>query len=123
MNINQTDNTITATREEFTTIIDKALDRKIKALPDRSAIAALQGSTSPLTTPLSLPRRGAGGEVDREKILKTFKFFHAVANNDHSELRAIMQTYDPEYVRLLSPQIEGTNSAGGYLVPQEFYAD
>jgi HK97 family phage major capsid protein len=137
MNINEHDNTITATRDEFTTIIDKALDRKIKALPDRSAIASLQGESlrdasstmlrsnpSGIATSPSAPRNDAfDTKHDREKILKTFRFFHAVANNDHSELRAIMQTYDPEYVRVLAPQIEGTNSAGGYLVPQEFYAD
>src|SRR5438067_1401219 len=120
MHINESDNTLTATREEFNTIIDKALDRKIKTMPDRSAITNVMG---------------AGGEgaarhatrfsptADRAKILKTFRFFNAVANNDHAELRAIMQTYEPEYTRVLAPQVEGTNSAGGYLVPPEFYAD
>ena len=112
--INNEDNTITATREEFNTIIDKALDRKIKSLPDRSAVTKIAGGGD--------AARHAGKD-QRAKILKTFRFFNAVANNDHSELRAIMQTYDPEYVRLLSPQVEGTNSAGGYLVPPEFYAD
>jgi len=126
MNINQNDNTITATREEFTTIIDKALDRKIKSLPDRSAIGRVMGSGQGVTGENSTPVTHYPLPVtqnDKAKIQKTFRFFHAVANNDHSELRAIMQTYDPEYVRVLAPQIEGTNSAGGYLVPQEFYAD
>ncbi len=126
MTINETENTLTATREEMNTIIDKALDRKIKSLPDRSAVAALNRDV-PRTSELSLADpKGRAPHVptnDRDKILKTFRFFNAVAQNDHQSLRSIMQTYEPEYVRTLSPQIEGTNSAGGYLVPQEFYAD
>ena len=48
MTINQTDNTLTATRDEMTTIIDKALDRKLKAMPDRSAISSLsRGGSQP----------------------------------------------------------------------------
>src|ERR1700733_14408937 len=129
MNINETDNTLTATRDEFNTIIDKALDRKIKSMPDRTALASIEkGKTTgpninmgatPNIAPAN-PFRNQSNVVasaeDREKILKTFKFFNAVATNDHGTLRTIMQTYEPEYVRVLSPQLEGTNSAGGYLV-------
>ncbi|GEM_PF-1762652 len=131
MHINTEDNTLTASREEMNTIIDKALDRKIKSIPDRSALSALHenagepgyraaGPEPPRARNANVPLRGAH---DREKILKTFRFFHAVATNDHGTLREILQTYEPEYVRVLSPQVEGTNSAGGYLVPPEFYAD
>src|SRR5439155_15597249 len=59
----------------------------------------------------------------REKIRKTFRFFAALAANDHAELKTIQATYDPEYAKVLSPQIEGGNAQGGYLVPPEFYAD
>jgi HK97 family phage major capsid protein len=102
--------TLNCTRDEFTTLVDKAIDRKIRAMPDRSQLKALSAD-KPQTS------------HERDKILKTFRFFHAVAQNDHAELRAIQSSYDPEYVKLLNPQTEGTNSAGGYLVPQEFYSD
>jgi HK97 family phage major capsid protein len=136
MNINETDNTLTATREEFNTIIDKALDRKIKSMPDRTALSSIEkGKTissntpninmgiNPTINPNLNHANAVAPAADREKILKTFKFFNAVATNDHGTLRSIMQTYEPEYVRTLSPQVEGTSSAGGYLVPPEFYAD
>jgi HK97 family phage major capsid protein len=135
MTINETENTLTASRDEFNTIIDKALDRKIKSLPDRSAINSISNvaqEASPTMrsrlspSPIANERTGTGGTPalqDREKILKTFRFFNAISSNDHQSLRSIMQTYEPEYVRTLSPQVEGTNSAGGYLVPPEFYAD
>ncbi len=125
MTINNQENTLTASREEFNTIIDKALDRKIKSLPDRSAVAALNEKVDESGHYNSIASRSGAvpAPAEREKILKTFRFFNAVASNDHSTLRSIMQTYEPEYVRTLAPQIEGTNSAGGYLVPQEFYAD
>jgi len=134
MNINETENTLTATREEFNTIIDKALDRKIKSMLDRTAITSLNKSTSVGAIGDGPSANHNNGVItnrvnavdpyaNREKILKTFKFFNAVATNDHGTLRSIMQTYEPEYIRTLSPQVEGTNSAGGYLVPPEFYAD
>ncbi len=126
MTINEQNETLTATRDEMNTIIDKALDRKIKSLPDRSALASLdRQKTVGVNGVNPLPGRAnaISPYTDREKILKTFRFFNAVATNDHQTLRSIMQTYEPEYVRSLLPQIEGTNSSGGYLVPQEFYAD
>src|ERR1035437_3849631 len=129
MTINEPDNTITATRDELTTLIDKTLDRKIKALPDRSAIAALGKSPKSSTQGTQLemfPTKNLNNwmpNTDRDAILKTFRFFNAVSQNDHSTLRAIQQSYEPEYVRSLVPQAEGTSSAGGYLVPPEFYAD
>src|ERR1700677_2959674 len=96
MNINETDNTLTATREEFNSIIDKALDRKIKSMPDRSALSSIEKgkSTGPNinrnATPNIAPANPFRNQsnafaptADREKILKTFKFFNAVATNDH----------------------------------------
>jgi HK97 family phage major capsid protein len=63
-------------------------------------------------------------EADRAKIIKTFNFFAAVNNKDHAGVAKIVDGYAPEWKRhVLAPQVEGTNSAGGYLVPQEFYAD
>jgi HK97 family phage major capsid protein len=127
MTINEQTETLTATRDEMNTILDKALDRKIKSFPDRSTLAALTQDENLLSAPPSsfIPHPSSlnSSKAERSKILKTFRFFNAVAQNDHQTLRSIMQTYEPEYVRTLSPQIEGTNSAGGYLVPQEFYAD
>ncbi len=129
MTINEPDNTLTATREELTTLIDKTLNRKIKALPDRSAIAALGKSPKSSTQGTQLEMFPAHDSrlkslhPDRDAILKTFRFFNAVSQNDHATLRAIQQSYEPEYVRSLAPQAEGTSSAGGYLVPPEFYAD
>ena len=128
MNINTTENTLTASREEMNTIIDKALDRKIKFLPDRSALNAITKSEetappSPSSSFIPHPSSLNTMKADRSKILKTFRFFNAVSSNDHQTLREIAHTYEPEYVRTLAPQVEGTNSAGGYLVPPEFYAD
>ncbi len=125
MNINEQDNTITATRDEFNTIIDKALDRKLKSIPDRSAITALSSKSSVLSSESGIsPSLGSTQDSALSaKIQKTFRFFNAVAQNDHATLRSIMQSYEPEYVRTLSPQVEGTASAGGYLVPPEFYSD
>jgi HK97 family phage major capsid protein len=125
MTINEQEQTLTATRDEMNTIIDKALDRKIKSLPDRSALNRVSGSGYGV---LENPNLGSTDtriptSDTRSKILKTFRFFNAVGTNDHQTLRSIMQTYEPEYVRTLLPQNEGTNTAGGYLVPQEFYAD
>lgn len=127
MTINTTDNTLTATRDELSSVIDKALDRKIKALPNRATLAALSGvegkgqgveNKSLPSTHYPLPANRS-----RDEIQKTFRFLAAIAQNDHQTLRAIQQTYEPEYVRTLAPQLEGTNSAGGYLVPPEFYQD
>ena len=111
------------TEETLAIRAEKALDRKIKAMPDRSAIAALHKDeggrmkderNNPILSAFSPhPSSLQAPKFEREKILKTFRFFNAVANNDHAELRAIMQTYEPEYTRVLSPQVEGTNSAGG----------
>jgi HK97 family phage major capsid protein len=123
MTINPTDNTLTASRDELSLVIDKALDRKIKALPNRTTLASLhsdqKGETIP-HTPKPIPQSITN---DKGKIEKTFRFLTAIANNDHATLRAIQQTYEPEYVRVLAPQLESTNANGGYLVPPEFYAD
>ena len=107
--MNEQNNTLTATRSEMKSLIDEAVTKRIKSLPDRSALKGLDGAT---------PKN-----AEREKIRKTFRFFSALAANNYSELHAIQSSYDPEYVKLLNPQIEGTSSAGGYLVPQEFFAD
>lgn len=108
--INEQDKTITATKEEFNTLIEQAVDRKITSLPDRSHLKALNQKETKVP-------------ADKDKIQKTFRFFHAVAENDRAELRQIMTSYDPEYVKVLAPQVESSNPAGGYLVPPEFYAD
>ena len=133
--INETENTITATRDEFAEIIDKAIDRRLtdqaKSLPNRSAVASVTAAPANAQADESLASviNSSGLQAvsklrhTKAKILKTFKFFHAVGQNDRTELREIMQTYDPEYTRILSPQVESGNSAGGYLVPPEFYAD
>ena len=127
--INEQNQTLTCTRDEFSVLVDKALDRKIKSMPDRSALAALNPSAASQTGDARNPSpsfsfsKGKGLQYSREKILKTFRFFHAVAENDRTELRSIMSSYEPEYIRTLAPQLEGTNSVGGYLVPPEFYAD
>jgi HK97 family phage major capsid protein len=110
--INEHEQTITATRDEFTTLVENAVDRKIKSLPDRSQLKQLASGIG--TTKIS---------ADKDKIQKTFRFFHAVAENDRAELRQIMSSYEPEYVKTLAPQVEGTNNIGGYLVPPEFYSD
>src|SRR6476469_114644 len=113
--------TMTCTREEFNALVDEALDRRIKALPNRAQLTALTEHAPVAATqePTVAPRV----LHSKEKILKTFRFFHAVAQNDRSELRSILASYEPEYVRTLAPQLEGSNAAGGYLVPPEFYAD
>ena len=94
MTINEQEQTLTATREEFNTIIDKALDRKIKSLPDRSALNRVPGigdrvpdESGALTSHISKPGPRNPGPGTREKILKTFRFFNAVAQNDHGSLR------------------------------------
>ncbi|MDP4236926.1 MAG: phage major capsid protein, partial [Bacteroidota bacterium] len=107
--MNENTNTLTANRDEMRSLIDEAVTKRIKSLPDRSALKGLDASS---------PKN-----AEREKIRKTFRFFSALAANNYSELRSIQSTYDPEYVKLLAPQLEGTNSAGGYLVPEEFFAD
>ena len=117
--INETEQTVTATKDELNSLIEQAVDKKIdkaldtrqseKPILDRTYLKALQGET-----PLG---------KERAKIEKTFRFFQAIAENDRNELRQIMSTYEPEYVRTLAPQVEGTSSAGGYLVPPEFYRD
>ncbi len=135
ISINPETNTLTATRDELTQIIDKSIERKIKSLPDRSALSALtrEGTLSTTTTdmtntPGNTFTKGANTQLlaspaIRGKITKTFRFFNAVSRNDHQDLRSIMQTYEPEYIRSLAPQLEATGSNGGYLVPPEFYAD
>lgn len=100
------DQTLPATRNELTTLIDDTVN---KHLPDRRHLKHFAYD-------------GARANV-RDKVRKTFRFFQALANNDTAELRALTAAYEPEYVKLLSPSIEGTNSAGGFLVPPEFYAD
>jgi HK97 family phage major capsid protein len=117
--INEQDQTITATRDEFTTLVENAVERKIKSLPDRSQLKQLASSGSALAT----TNITTGIRNDKDKIQKTFRFFHALAENDRAELRQIMSSYDPEYIKVLAPQVEGTNTAGGYLVPPEFYSD
>jgi HK97 family phage major capsid protein len=107
--MNEQTDTLTATRAEMKSLIDEAVTKRIKSLPDRSALKTIGGDT---------PKN-----AERDKIRKTFRFFSALAANNYSELNAIQSSYDPEYVKLLNPQIEGTSSAGGYLVPQEFFAD
>jgi HK97 family phage major capsid protein len=110
--INETEQTITATKDELRELIEVTVEKKLLEQPDRSKLKALTGDTS--STP-------AGKE--RAKIEKTFRFFKALAERDHGELRAIMSSYEPEYIKTLSPQIEDTSSSGGYLVPPEFYRD
>lgn len=108
--INEQEQTITASKNEFTQLVESAVDRKIKSLPDRSQLKSLNAKETKVP-------------ADRDKIQKTFRFFHAIAENDRAELRQIMSSYDPEYVKVLAPQNEGSSPAGGYLVPPEFYAD
>lgn len=115
--INEHEQTITATRDEFTTLVENAVERKIKSMPDRSQLKQL--ATGGALSGSAMPKINA----DKDKIQKTFRFFHAIAENDRAELRQIMSSYEPEYVKVLAPQVEGTNSAGGYLVPPEFYSD
>jgi HK97 family phage major capsid protein len=115
--INEHEQTITATRDEFTTLVENAVERRIKSMPDRSQLKQL--ATGGALSGSAMPKISA----DKEKIQKTFRFFHAIAENDRAELRQIMSSYEPEYVKVLAPQVEGTNSAGGYLVPPEFYSD
>ncbi|HYM21440.1 MAG TPA: phage major capsid protein [Candidatus Kapabacteria bacterium] len=107
---NETTDTLTTNREELKSLIDEAVTRRVKSLPDRSALKKLNPESSTRS-------------AEKEKIRKTFRFFSALASSDHDEMRRIHASYDPEYVKLLAPQVEGTNSVGGYLVPQEFYAD
>lgn len=107
--MNENTQTLTASREDMKSLIDEAVTKRIKSLPDRSVLKGFDGAA---------PKSG-----EREKIRKTFRFFSALADNNYAELRSIQQGYDPEYVKLLNPQIEGTGSAGGYLVPEEFFAD
>lgn len=114
--INEHEQTITATRDEFTQLVENAVERKIKSMPDRSLLKQLAQGGTPGSVPSKLT-------ADKDKIQKTFRFFHAVAENDRAELRQIISSYEPEYVKVLAPQVEGTNSAGGYLVPPEFYSD
>lgn len=107
--MNEQTQTISANRNEMRSLIDEAVTKRIKSLPDRSTLKQLDGNSSK--------------SAEREKIRKTFRFFSALAANNYSELHAIQSSYDPEYIKTLAPQIEGSNSAGGYLVPEEFFAD
>lgn len=102
--------TLPSTRTELETLIESTLKEKVLDLPDRSVLKSITSNTTPRSR-------------EKEKIQKTFRFFSALANNDTAELRALHQSYDPEYIKVLSPQIEGSSPAGGYLVPPEFYAD
>lgn len=102
--------TLPSTRTELETLIESTLKQKVLDLPDRSVLKSITSNTTPRSR-------------EKEKIQKTFRFFSALANNDTAELRALHQSYDPEYIKVLSPQIEGSSPAGGYLVPPEFYAD
>jgi HK97 family phage major capsid protein len=102
---------IPQTRTELASLIEETVQRSITSLPDRSILKSISlDGKQPLSK-------------EREKIQKTFRFFSALANNDTSELRAIHGSYSPEYIKVLSPQIEGANPSGGYLVPPEFYED
>jgi HK97 family phage major capsid protein len=103
--------TLPSTRTELEILIENTVKQKVLDLPDRSVLKSISlDGKKPLSK-------------EREKIQKTFRFFSALANNDTAELRALHQSYDPEYIKVLSPQIEGSSPAGGYLVPPEFYAD
>jgi HK97 family phage major capsid protein len=102
--------TLPPTRTELETLIENTVKQKVLDLPDRSVLKSITSNTTPRSR-------------EKEKIQKTFRFFSALANNDTAELRALHQSYDPEYIKVLSPQIEGSSPAGGYLVPPEFYAD
>jgi HK97 family phage major capsid protein len=107
--MNENTNTLTANRSEMKSLIDEAITKRIKSLPDRTALKSLDAAS---------PKN-----EEREKIRKTFRFFSALAQNNYAELQSIQSSYSPEYIKVLSPQIEGTGSAGGYLVPEEFFAD
>src|ERR1043165_1053527 len=106
---NEQTETITASRDELKSLIDEAVTNRIKSFPDRTNLKVFNPSSS--------------NSAEREKIRKTFRFFSALSSNDYEELRRIHSSYEPEYIKTLSPQVEGTNSAGGYLVPPEFYND
>src|SRR5690349_7947882 len=99
--INEQNDTLTATRTEMKSLIDEAVTKRIKSLPDRSALKGLDAA--------------APKSAEREKIRKTFRFFSALASNDYAELRSIQSAYNPEYVKTLNPQVEASGSAGGYL--------
>lgn len=103
--------TLPQTRTELASLIEAEVQRSVTSLPDRSVLKSLSlDGKKPRTK-------------EREKIEKTFRFFSALANNDTQSLRTLHESYDPEYIKVLSPQIEGTTTAGGYLVPPEFYED
>ena len=91
--MNENTQTISANRNEMKSLIEEAVTKRIKSLPDRTALKGFDTST---------PKN-----AERDKIRKTFRFFSALAANDYSELRSIQSSYDPEYVKLLNPQIEG----------------
>src|SRR6516225_7578913 len=99
--MNENTNTISANRDEMRSLIDEAITKRIKSLPDRTALKSLEGNG---------PKN-----AEREKIRKTFRFFSALASNNYAELQNIQSGYSPEYVKTLSPQIEGLGTAGGYL--------
>jgi HK97 family phage major capsid protein len=122
-----TTTTLTAEKEVFTQLIDEAVEKKFKSMPDRTQLKALTNTSNAVLHGSSLwtgklPSSGDAAK-DRAKILKTFRFFNAIAENDRVELRQIMSSYEPEYIKTLAPQVEATNNIGGYLVPPEFYAD
>src|SRR5688572_22905163 len=94
--------TLPQTRTELSSLIEREVQRTITSLPDRSILKSI-----------SLDGKKPQSK-EREKIQKTFRFFSALANNDTAELRALHQSYDPEYIKVLSPQIEGSSPAGGY---------
>src|SRR5206468_3560342 len=117
-----TNTTLTATREEFATLIDNAIDKRLKALPDRGQLKQLSNDPAWGVPPSArhLANQHAGGgmlhnqraeggtlHADTDKIRKTFRFFSAMAQNDRETLRHMMSTYRPEYLRTLDPQIEG----------------
>src|SRR5438093_1151274 len=99
MTINNDQQTLTATRDELSSIIDKALDRKIRALPDRSTLGALSrgGSQPPENAGIiqgTLQNGSPRATPTKEAIQKTFRFLTAIAENDHQTLRAVQQTYE-----------------------------
>jgi HK97 family phage major capsid protein len=97
--------TLPATRDELSALINESVSRSLA--PNRSALKELHSA-----------KRTAD-----DKVRKTFRFFSALASGDIGEVRSIAASYAPEYVKVLSPQIEAANSAGGYLVPPEFFED
>jgi HK97 family phage major capsid protein len=114
INLDDQNQIVTASIGDLRSMIEEAVQKRVPVKVDRTQLNAL------------LPD---GGEAlnkvtaQKAKIKQTFEFFRALDDNDRMKLREITASYNPEYVAVLAPQVEGTNSAGGFLVPPEFYAD